>query len=317
MSDSSDQPDVSDDRKPDVEVMTLASFLETKPPGVNIKISDLFSPEIRNTNKYAPWQINTPRLTLHCDDTECDGLRHFRFVAGDRQPKDSKRLLTYLTYVCSNCRRSTKVYSLNAAAESENDEVGLCYKYGEMPPFGPSTPPRLLKLFEHNRDLFMKGRRCESQGLGVGAFVYYRRVVEDQRTAIIGEIIRVAKLINAPAETLASLESARKETQFSKSLDMIKDAIPESLRIQGHNPMTLLHDSLSTGLHAQTDVECLEIAQAIRVVLAELAERLTNALKDEAELTKALGKLLNKPKPPARAVSPKQQIEGRPAKGNA
>jgi hypothetical protein len=33
--------------------------------------------------------------------------------------------------------------------------------------------------------------------------------------------------------------------------------------------------------------------------LAELAERLTNALKDEAELTKALDKLLNnKTKPP-------------------
>jgi hypothetical protein len=76
-----------------------------------------------------------------------------------------------------------------------------------------------------------------------------------------------------------------------------KDAIPESLRIQGHNPMTLLHDNLSTGLHAKADAECLEIAQAIRIVLAELAERLTNALKDEAELTKALGKLLNKGKP--------------------
>jgi hypothetical protein len=63
--------------------------------------------------------------------------------------------------------------------------------------------------------------------------------------------------------------------------------------------MTLLHDNLSSGLHAKTDIDCLETAQAIRVVLAELAERLTNALKDEAELTKALDKLLNnKTKPP-------------------
>lgn len=145
-----------------------------------------------------------------------------------------------------------------------------------------------------NRDLFMKGRRCESQGLGIGAFVYYRRVVERQRASIIGEIIRVARSINAPSATLQVLETARTETQFSKSLELIKDAIPESLRIQGHNPMTLLHDNLSTGLHAKSDEECLEIAQAVRVVLAELAERLSNALKDEAELTKALGKLFNK-----------------------
>jgi hypothetical protein len=149
-------------------------------------------------------------------------------------------------------------------------------------------------MLDHNRDLFMKGRRCESQGLGVGAFVYYRRVVEDQRASIIGEIVRVAKVISAPSDTIAVLEAAQAESQFSKSLDMIKDAIPESLRIQGHNPMTLLHDNLSMGLHAKSDAECLEIAGAIRVVLAELADRLTNALKDEAELTKALGKLLNK-----------------------
>ncbi|WP_316213892.1 hypothetical protein [Bradyrhizobium sp. SZCCHNR2032] len=93
---------------------------------------------------------------------------------------------------------------------------------------------------------------------------------------------------------IATLEAAQAETQFSKSLDMVKDALPESLKIQGHNPLTLLHDNLSTGLHARTDKECLEIAASVRVVLAELAERITLALKDEAELSKALGKLLNK-----------------------
>lgn len=41
----------------------------------------------------------------------------------------------------------------------------------------------------------MKGRRCESKSLGIGAFVYYRRVVEEQRTAILGQIINVAKTI--------------------------------------------------------------------------------------------------------------------------
>jgi len=45
-----------------------------------------------------------------------------------------------------------------------------------------------------NRDLFMKGRRCESQSLGIGAFVYYRRVVENQRAAILGQIIKIAYL---------------------------------------------------------------------------------------------------------------------------
>ena len=46
--------------------------------------------------------------------------------------------------------------------------------------------------------------------------------------------------------------------------------------------------------HERTDEECLELASSIRVVLAELAERLAQALKDEAELNRALGRLMTK-----------------------
>lgn len=74
---------------------------------------------------------------------------------------------------------------------------------------------------------------------------------------------------------------------------MAKDAIPESLLINGHNPILLLHSALSEGVHAQTDEQCLEIAGSVRIVLGELSERLSQALKDEAELTKALSNLMN------------------------
>jgi hypothetical protein len=46
--------------------------------------------------------------------------------------------------------------------------------------------------------------------------------------------------------------------------------------------------------HAQTDERCLELAHAVRLVLAELAERLGQALKDEAELNNALSRLMTR-----------------------
>jgi (p)ppGpp synthase/HD superfamily hydrolase len=49
---------------------------------------------------------------------------------------------------------------------------------------------------------------------------------------------------------------------------------------------------LSTGLHEKTDEECLEIAHDVRVVLIELADRLGQLLKDEAELNSAVTRLL-------------------------
>jgi hypothetical protein len=66
------------------------------------------------------------------------------------------------------------------------------------------------------------------------------------------------------------------------------------LLIDGRNPLSLLHSALSEGLHEHTDEECLEIAQDIRVVLTELADRISLALKEEAELTQAVSRLLNR-----------------------
>ena len=56
---------------------------------------------------------------------------------------------------------------------------------------------------------------------------------------------------------------------------MAKVAIPESLLINGHNPILLLHNALSEGVHAMTDEQCLELASSIRIVLAELSERIS------------------------------------------
>ena len=96
------------------------------------------------------------------------------------------------------------------------------------------------------------------------------------------------------AKIITTLETAKEETQFSKALASVKDAIPQALLINGHNPLTLLHSALSDGLHDQSDAHCLEIASSVRVVLGELSERLAQALKDEVEINTALSKLMGK-----------------------
>lgn len=139
--------------------------------------------------------------------------------------------------------------------------------------------------------------RAENQGLGLGSFAYYRRVVENQRGRLLEEIIRVAKRMGAKADAVRALEAAAKEQQFSKSIELTKDSIPESLLIDGHNPLLLLHRALSVGLHNLTDEECLARARSIRLVLTELAERIGQVLKDTAELKEAINYLLASPAP--------------------
>lgn len=233
------------------------------------------------------WKIKD--LLLHCDTEECSGLRKFQRVGEEGIPRKGMTH-TFATFRCRNCNVALKRYAISAKLVS-NGLVEL-YKYGELPQFGPPTPSKVLSLMGGERELFLKGRRCENQGLGVAAFAYYRRVVENQKARIIGEISKVAQKLDADPELIAELNAAKAETRFTEAINRIKHGLPSVLLINGHNPLILLHSALSEGLHATSDEDCLGLATSIRVVLTELVERIATAVKEEAELTSAVQRLL-------------------------
>lgn len=273
------------------EPVGFSEFLESVPPSAPQRVNEVRVVHMRQNNtRYA--EIYTPQLFLHCTSDVCNGLRYFRYADGDKtlgMGVDTRQ--TFLTFTCDNCKKNKKTFALLIQVPRD-DNSGLCLKFGEWPPFGPPTPARLIRMFGKDRDIFLKGRRCENLSLGIGAFTYYRRVVENQKNQILDEVIRVSQKIGASAEMLQVLEAAKSENQFSRALEMVKDAIPPALFINGHNPLTLLHSALSDGLHGKTDEQCLEFAHDARVVMVELAERLGAALKDEVELNTAVTRLM-------------------------
>lgn len=273
------------------EGITFAEFLENVPPSQWSIVTNLY--KTANGIGTHHLELDLPQLQIHCASEKCNGLRFFRYVDGYKILSLNEDLRTYITYICSNCQDVLKIYSLWVIASGRNS--GRCYKFGEYPQYGPPTPARLIRLFGKDREIFLKGRQCESHNLGIGAFTYYRRVVESHKNQILDEIIRVSKKIGAPPEKIKVLEDAQREIQFSKALDAVKDALPAALLVNGHNPLTLLHKALSVGVHQLSDEQCLQQAHAIRVMLVELADRLGQALKDEAEINAAIAQLLNPP----------------------
>lgn len=286
------------DQKPEPPTIDLAEFLESYPPGSNALVQGIARARVAPPGA-AP-QLVTPDIQLHCPSEKCRGVRIFECTEDSEYSITSEGGPRFLTYVCRNCKESSRLYALAARITTKSVKGvfdGEVYKIGEMPPFGPPVPARVISLVGPERNLFLKGRRAENQGLGIGSFAYYRRVVDSQWQRLIEEIIRVAERVGAPESMLAVLRQAAAEDQFAKAVGMIKDGIPESLKVDGHNPLTLLYGALSEGLHAQTDEECLEIASSIRVVLTELAERIGQALKDEKELKDAVSRLLSRKQP--------------------
>lgn len=265
--------------------LAFAEFLETHPPGSAKELAGITRP----VNK--AMRIDAPELQLHCSSEWCRGSRLF-YSNSWAQPNEGREEFSFFEYSCRNCERSPKSFALRF--ELLPDNRTLVAKVGEWPSFGPPVPSRVISMIGAERDLFLKGRRAENMGLGVGAFAYYRRVIEGQWQRLIAEVTRVAVAISAPTAVIATLRRAENETQFKSAVDMIKEAVPDTLRIGGHNPITLLYSALSEGLHAESDEECLELAQSVRVVLTELAERMGQALKDERELQEALTRLINR-----------------------
>ena len=97
----------------------------------------------------------------------------------------------------------------------ELEELGVAYDSGEKPPSAFLFRTRCCG-FSGKTDNFIKGRQCENEGLGVGAFAYYRRVVENHKNEIFDEIIKVCETVGASKELIKEVGSANKEFSFTE-----------------------------------------------------------------------------------------------------
>ena len=258
-------------------------LLVFRPPG---------PPEVlRDADVQQNGYVYLPELRIHCPSPGCHGIRTFDCTSGESLRVVGGPAITLATYRCRNCQVYEKVY---AVAVDLVDTHVTAQKFGELPEFESPSSPRLDRLLGDGRELFRKGQRCESLGLGIGAFGYYRRVVEGQRDAILDMTIRAAKAVEAGDDILQRLAAAREEREFTRSIEMAADALPGALMIAGQNPLKILHGALSEGLHESPDERCLELAGNIRVVLVALAQRTAELVADDTQIRQALGRLNNR-----------------------
>ena len=294
---------LSNDPKDDAkEVVAWSTFLRSYAPGSSAVVPDLYEP---SSNPHVR-VLNYPMLRLWCQ--KCEGERNFeidfklmaRSAPYDRELRDALDAIRRqhlgvvseyhnLLYVCRDCHGSLKVYAV--AIKAEQTGSGIVIKVGEFPLYDEPLQSNLWKLIGPARDLMLKGRRCEKQGLGIAAFSYYRRIVEDNKTRILEKYIDAAKKLEAAPDVIRQLDSAKDDQQFRKAIESVTSALPKILIFDGSNPLLLLHQMTSIGLHGLSDTECLEYAHDVRTLLAELARRIDEALQDRQEVHAAVMRL--------------------------
>lgn len=273
-------------------------FLETSPPDIQVTLIDrgVGPYDTRGYGSKEFYRLATPELDLHCE--YCEGTRAFKCIGGEGAALHRGAIFDELDYECKNCKEGHKYRKRFCLAIFGDGKSGVVQKIGEYPPYSPITSRKIYDLIgENHRQLFLKGRRAELRGLGIGAFAYYRRIVDNQKDLIIERLETVAKHLGASEETLKIFLSAKAQDQFTSAIKEIKDALPPALFIDTHNPLTLLYDLLSDGIHDLSDEECLIHARTVRTLLIALAERMSEIMKEDAKVKAAIGAFLSRKQP--------------------
>lgn len=269
----------------------IADLLTTSPPGSHAEF------EI-TLNERGFWPL--PEITLRCET--CAGDRRFAsttHLSSSWFVTQSARKSTTLECRCKNCSSYIKVFGITI--EHDDPFFGMrggslsakVTKFGEHPRWGERIPTRIRRMTGENFELFEKGYRCESQGLGVGAFAYYRGVVEMSWKKILGEVRRAASKHPNTEDFVSDIDASIKQRQFKKSVDSMKHAIPENLSINGQNPLILLHNATSVGLHGRSDEQCLGAAAAVRTLLVRTITIVEELLEDTSATDEAVKLLMS------------------------
>ena len=195
---------------PDQSIDFKSFLMEFHPSTTNL-VKDLWRVDRARHGGQSPI-LNTPMIRLHCSNENCNGIRNFRCENDEINLYGDDVHAVWVTYRCSDCQLERKHYSL--LIDRKEPPSGMVTKFGELPPYGPPVPNRLLRLFSGDSHLFLKGRSCENQALGVGAFAYYRRVVESHKNQLFDEIIKVCKLTGGSQDFIAQLDEFERILRF-------------------------------------------------------------------------------------------------------
>jgi len=272
------------------ELVSWADFLVNTPPGTEAWIKDLVK---KSSESEGVWELLRPGVRLHCTSDICNGHRLFASNSRPQRMYESKRNYLFLDYVCRNCRKTRKVYAVVARCQ-EKSGLGRVCKIGEWPAFGVCAPARVVELLGSDYELFQKGRCAEVQGLGMGAYSYYCRVIDNQKNRLLDQLIEVSHKLGLDDEKIQRMEEAKSESQFDEVVTRVKDAVPDVVMINGYNPLQLLQAARGEELNYTDDGAYLTGAADIRIVLTALADRIGQALNQKSELQQTIGRLAQK-----------------------
>jgi hypothetical protein len=144
----------------------------------------------------AEWFWRWPDISFKMQCYGCHGERTFSgaFTHDIGEiPRKPKWLA--MTFKCRDCQQFERVFTVRYHSDAPQPDDPTCAEgyttlpliitsISIFPGLAPGPTKAVKKLLGAFEPIFLKGVACEAQGLGVGAFAYYRQIVEGLKDQI-------------------------------------------------------------------------------------------------------------------------------------
>ncbi len=202
-----------------------------------------------------------------------------------------KRGFAQKSYTCRNCGISWVTYHFYW--KTGDGEQSTFFKVGQYPELEETISEPLEKaLDEDDRAFYKKALRLRNFGLGIASLAYMRRVIENRMNDMLDILHESAQEHGAPRELLEELGTVKGSRRFVDKIEYGAKLLPENLRPQGlPNPIGILHELVSDGLHARSEDECTDIFDKCRFVFEYVFGKLRIEQEEAKTFVKNLSEL--------------------------
>ncbi|OGJ47426.1 hypothetical protein A2344_00280 [Candidatus Peregrinibacteria bacterium RIFOXYB12_FULL_41_12] len=195
----------------------------------------------------------TPRLTMYADENLIA-----KWVENDDD-------FIRITHACTR-NHEHRYYTYYFKTKSS------CTKIGQWPSTADFQIPQAEKYRKILKDSqyteFTKGIGLSAHGVGIGSFVYLRRIFEN--------LIEEAHIKKQKEDSSFENEKYRNSKMDTK-IEMVKDLLPPFL--VEHR---ILYGIMSKGIHLLTEEECLKYFEVVKIGIEQiLDEKITQQEKEE------------------------------------